>query len=64
MNVLSDREAFSKIGLFTPNDIRRMLDVEYVSELTIAMLNGLQNKKINLRRTTKFMKMRILMLLI
>lgn len=45
MNVLSDREAFSKIGLFTPNDIRRMLDVEYVSELTIAMLNGLQNKK-------------------
>lgn len=45
MNSISDKEAFSKIGLFTPNDVRRMLDVEYVSELTIALLNGLQNKK-------------------
>ena len=45
MNSISDKEAFSKIGLFTPNDIRRMLDVEYISELTIALLNGLQNKK-------------------
>lgn len=45
MNQISDKEAFCKIGLFTPNDIRRMLDVEYVSELTIALLNGIQNKK-------------------
>ena len=45
MNTISDKEAFSKIGLFTPNDVRRMLDVEYISELTIALLNGLQNKK-------------------
>lgn len=45
MNTISDREAFSKIGLFTPNDVRRMLDVEYISELTIALLNGIQNKK-------------------
>ena len=45
MNQISDKEAFSKIGLFTPNDIRRMLDVEFVSELTIALLNGIQNKK-------------------
>lgn len=45
MNTISDKEAFSKIGLFTPNDVRRMLDVEYVSELTIALLNGIQNKK-------------------
>lgn len=45
MNLISDKEAFSKIGLFTPNDIRRMLDVEFVSELTIALLNGIQNKK-------------------
>ncbi len=45
MNQLSDKEIFSKIGLFTPNDVRRMLDVEYISELSIAVLNGLQNKK-------------------
>lgn len=45
MNTISDKEAFSKIGLFTPNDVRRMLDVEYISELTIALLNGFQNKK-------------------
>ena len=45
MNYISDKEAFSKIRLFTPNDVRRMLDVEYISELTIALLNGLQNKK-------------------
>ena len=45
MNSISDKEAFSKIGLFTPNDVRRMLDVEYISELTIALLNGIQNKK-------------------
>lgn len=45
MNAISDKEVFSKIGLFTPNDVRRMLDVEYISELTIALLNGLQNKK-------------------
>lgn len=45
MNTISDKEVFSKIGLFTPNDVRRMLDVEYISELTIALLNGIQNKK-------------------
>ena len=45
MNNISDKEAFSKIGLFTANDVRRMLDVEFISELTIALLNGLQNKK-------------------
>lgn len=45
MNNISDKEVFGKIGLFTPNDVRRMLDVEYLSELTIAFLNGQQNKK-------------------
>lgn len=45
MNSISDRESFTKIGIFTPNDVRRMLDVEYISELTIALLNGPQNKK-------------------
>lgn len=45
MNELSDIQFFDSANLFTPNDIRRMLDVEYVSELAIAVLNGIQNKK-------------------
>lgn len=45
MNMISDMDSLGKIGLFTPNDIRRMLDVEFISELTIALLNGIQNKK-------------------
>ena len=48
MNDLSDKEIWRKIGIFTQNDIRRMLDVEFISELTIAMLNGPQNKKTKL----------------
>ena len=48
MNLISDKEYWGKIGVFTPNDIRRMLDVEYISELAISGLHGLQNKKDNL----------------
>lgn len=32
-------------GIFTPMETRRMLDIEFISELAIAVLNGLQNKK-------------------
>ncbi|WP_406692878.1 DUF262 domain-containing protein [Saccharopolyspora sp. ID03-671] len=35
-------------GLFTANDFRRMLDVEYVSEIAAASVFGPQNKKANL----------------
>jgi hypothetical protein len=35
-------------AIFTPNDFRRMLDVEFISELAIAYLHGLQNKKARL----------------
>jgi hypothetical protein len=45
MNDLANHPLWTKIDVFTQNDIRRMLDVEYVSELTIAYLHGLQNKK-------------------
>lgn len=45
MNSLSNKEIWQKINVFTQNDIRRMLDVEFISELTIALLNGPQNKK-------------------
>ncbi len=36
---------WAALNLFTPNDLRRMLDAEYVSELVIAYLHGVQNKK-------------------
>lgn len=48
MEDLADLEFWSNAGLFSANDRRRMLDVEYVSELAVAVLNGLQNKKRNL----------------
>lgn len=48
MEDISNFDQWNMFGIFTPNDLRRMLDVEYVSELAIAHLNGLQNKKKNL----------------
>jgi hypothetical protein len=42
---ISDNEAWAEVGLFTPNDVRRMIDIEYVSELAVGFLHGLQNKK-------------------
>jgi Protein of unknown function DUF262 len=48
MEELADLEFWSSAGLFSANDRRRMLDVEFVSELSVAVLNGLQNKKKNL----------------
>lgn len=48
MNEISNWEEWSEINLFSPNDIRRMLDAEYISELSIAILNGHQNKKAKL----------------
>lgn len=48
MNDISDWDEWSQFSIFSPNDIRRMLDVEFISELTIAILNGHQNKKAKL----------------
>jgi hypothetical protein len=48
MNKLSDREYWSELAVFSPNAIRRMLDVELISEIAIAALHGPQNKKQNL----------------
>lgn len=48
MNKLSDKDIWTDLDVFTANDIRRMLDVEFISELTIAVLHGHQNKKQNL----------------
>ena len=45
MNELAeDQEFFSSNGIFTPNDIRRMKDAEFISELFISIMHGLQNK--------------------
>lgn len=45
MNEISNYEDWTTLGIFTANDIRRMLDVEIISEIAIAMLHGFQNKK-------------------
>jgi hypothetical protein len=45
---LSQRKFWVNSGLFTSNDIRRMLDIEYVSELIVGSLYGPQNKKASL----------------
>lgn len=41
----ADNPLFQEIGLFTARDIRRMLDVEFVSELILLNLEGVTNKK-------------------
>jgi hypothetical protein len=48
MTDLSQLPFWVRSGLFTSNDFRRMLDVEYVSELATAYLFGPQNKKAKL----------------
>lgn len=48
MNEIAENENWGKLDIFTSNDIKRMLDVEFVSELTIAILNGHQNKKLTI----------------
>lgn len=58
MNDISNYVEFNRIRLFTANDIRRMLDVEFVSELTIAYLNGVQNKKNTLESYYQMYEMR------
>lgn len=45
MEQFSQRTFWVKSGLFTSNDFRRMLDIEFVSELVVAGLFGLQNKR-------------------
>jgi hypothetical protein len=42
---LADNPLFQTIGLFTPRDIRRMLDVEFASELLLLTVEGVTNKK-------------------
>ncbi|WP_410604880.1 DUF262 domain-containing protein [Amycolatopsis sp. lyj-90] len=48
MKNLSQIDFWVSSGIFSSNDFRRMIDVEYVSELATGMLFGPQNKKSNL----------------
>ncbi|AIG80824.1 Hypothetical protein AJAP_40230 [Amycolatopsis japonica] len=48
MESLSQMHFWVNSGIFSSNDFRRMIDVEYVSELATGMLFGPQNKKSNL----------------
>jgi len=48
METIADDRFWSAAQIFTPNDIRRMLDVEYVSELALAALHGPLDKKTKL----------------
>lgn len=45
MEEISDYEFWTQANLFSANDTRRMSDVEFISELAVAYLNGIQNKK-------------------
>lgn len=45
MQEISNFSYWNTTGIFTPMNVRRMLDVEYISELSIAVLHGHQNKK-------------------
>lgn len=42
---LADDEYWEKAGLFSASAVRRMLDVEFISELAILLIHGPQNKK-------------------
>jgi Protein of unknown function DUF262 len=48
MEAISDDPLWPDLKVFSANDIRRMLDVEFISELAIAILHGPQNKKASL----------------
>ena len=41
----ADNPLFQELGLFTARDIRRMLDVEFASELLLLLVEGVTNKK-------------------
>lgn len=45
MQEIANYPYWSTTGIFTPLNTRRMLDIEYVSELAVAVLHGHQNKK-------------------
>lgn len=45
---LADQEFWAESGIVKANEIRRMLDIEFVAELLIGIMHGPQNKKTTL----------------
>lgn len=45
INGLAENEFWTTAGLFSANDIRRMLDLEYISILLSTMIGGIYNRK-------------------
>lgn len=45
MQSISNYSYWSTTGIFSPLNVRRMMDIEYISELAVAVLHGHQNKK-------------------
>jgi hypothetical protein len=41
---LSDDDYWTENKITSPNDVRRMMDIEYISEILVAMLVGVQSK--------------------
>jgi hypothetical protein len=50
MEAIADDDYWVTSGIFTANDIRRMLDIEFISEIAVAILHGIPNKKATLDR--------------
>jgi hypothetical protein len=50
---IAEADFWGESGIFSANDVRRMLDVEYISELAVGVLHGPQNKKNSLDRWYK-----------
>jgi len=50
---IAENDFWGESGIFSANDVRRMLDVEYISELAVGVLHGPQNKKNSLDRWYK-----------
>lgn len=45
INQLNDDDYWADNKIVSPNDVRRMLDAEFLSEIIIAMIHGIQTKK-------------------
>jgi hypothetical protein len=45
MQEIANYGYWSTTGIFTPLNTRRMMDIEFISEISIAILHGHQNKK-------------------
>ena len=45
MQGLANSDHWADLSVFSANDVRRMIDIEFVSELAVSYLHGVQNKK-------------------